>query len=384
VRVPFNAGRLDARLQRDGVDLIFATSPHNVAYMLGGYEPHFFKEMAALGVSRHAAAVGYPCGRPDRAFYIGNPIEASQQQLEPLWVSEAVNTVWTGRELSVVAADLIRGLGLGAATIALELPFIPADAYLALRESLPSAVFVDAVSILEDLRAVKLPRELALISEASDAIVDSMVATFESGQSGVTTAALARRLAEEERSRGLRFDYCLAAVGPHLNRTPSATKWTIGAALSLDSGGSKLGYIGDLARMAVLGEPSRLQLAVLAEVDLVQQAARGPIRAGTLSREIYARAELARAGCAHREALDFVAHGMGLVSHEAPRITSAGPIPYEASHADLPLEAGMVLSIETTVVDREVGLVKLEDTIAVTETGWEAFGDRARGWQVVS
>jgi hypothetical protein len=26
------------------------------------------------------------------------------------------------------------------------------------------------------------------------------------------------------------------------------------------------------------------------------------------------------------------------------------------------------------------GYIKLEDTVAVTETGWEAYGDAARGW----
>jgi Xaa-Pro aminopeptidase len=65
-------------------------------------------------------------------------------------------------------------------------------------------------------------------------------------------------------------------------------------------------------------------------------------------------------------------------------LTNAGPVPYSADHADIPLEAGMVLSIETTAIDPEVGLVKLEDTVAVTQSGWVGYGDRAQGWQVVS
>lgn len=370
-------------MHADGVDLILATSRHNVAYLLGGYHSHFFAEMPAIGLSRHTAAVGYPCDRHERAFYIGNPIETSQQELEPLWVSQAVNTAWTSAELGTTAADLIRGLGLHEGTIALEFPFFPADAYLALRQLLPEARIVDGVAILEHLRAVKLPHELRLISEASDVIVEAMVATFQSARSGVSTAELAQRLAAEELAHGLHFDYCLAATGPSPNRTPSDTLWLRGAALSLDSGGSKLGYIGDLARMGVLGEPSRLQRELLAEVDSVQQAARRPIRAGVPGREIYASAALARAACENHRTLDFVAHGMGLVSHEAPRLTSTGPVPYPASHADLPLEVGMVLSIETTLAHDQVGLVKLEDTIVVTATGWNALGDRARSWQMV-
>ena len=40
----------------------------------------------------------------------------------------------------------------------------------------------------------------------------------------------------------------------------------------------------------------------------------------------------------------------------------------------------MVLSIETTLAHPRRGFVKLEDTVAVTADGWEAFGDGGRGW----
>ena len=42
----------------------------------------------------------------------------------------------------------------------------------------------------------------------------------------------------------------------------------------------------------------------------------------------------------------------------------------------------MVLSLETQLYDDRVGFVKLEDTVAVTESGCEAFGDAGRGWNV--
>ena len=40
----------------------------------------------------------------------------------------------------------------------------------------------------------------------------------------------------------------------------------------------------------------------------------------------------------------------------------------------------MVISIETTIAHPRRGFIKLEDTVAVADSGWEAFGDRARGW----
>jgi Xaa-Pro aminopeptidase len=56
------------------------------------------------------------------------------------------------------------------------------------------------------------------------------------------------------------------------------------------------------------------------------------------------------------------------------------PFDYPAEDAGRPLEAGMVVSIETAIRHPRRGFIKLEDTVAVTETGWEAFGDFGRTW----
>jgi Xaa-Pro dipeptidase len=53
---------------------------------------------------------------------------------------------------------------------------------------------------------------------------------------------------------------------------------------------------------------------------------------------------------------------------------------FDGVDAGRPLEAGMVLSVETTMLHPRRGFIKLEDTVAVTANGYEMFGDRARGW----
>ena len=40
----------------------------------------------------------------------------------------------------------------------------------------------------------------------------------------------------------------------------------------------------------------------------------------------------------------------------------------------------LVISIETTLPHPKRGYVKLEDTVAVTKTGYEPYGDEGRGW----
>ena len=44
----------------------------------------------------------------------------------------------------------------------------------------------------------------------------------------------------------------------------------------------------------------------------------------------------------------------------------------------------MILSIETDFVHPEVGHVKIEDAVVVTDTGCEGLGDLGREWHLVA
>lgn len=249
-----------------------------------------------------------------------------------------------------------------------------------LRSGLPNRQIVDAHLPLERLRAVKTPGELVLIREASDRVVDAMLATFAYCRPGITKRDIVARLRKEELSRNLNFDYCLISAGSSPNRAPSDQVINTGDIISLDSGGRYGGYIGDLCRMGIVGEPDGELEDLLGTVEAVQQAARAPIRSGMLGQEIFAVVKDVLSSLPHSANTHFVAHGMGIIGHEAPRLSDHGPVTYPAYDAGLPLQAGMVLSIETTLVHPRRGFIKLEDTVAVTGTGWEAFGDKGRGW----
>jgi Xaa-Pro aminopeptidase len=132
--------------------------------------------------------------------------------------------------------------------------------------------------------------------------------------------------------------------------------------------------------MVILGEPDNERRELLAEVETIQQAARRVIQPGALGGDIIAAAEAAARASADRKVLDFTAHGIGLVSHEAPRLTATGPVPYAPDDADRPLEIGMVISVESALSHHARGYIKLEDTLFVREDGWEAPGDGCRGW----
>ncbi|MBV8702515.1 MAG: aminopeptidase P family protein [Acetobacteraceae bacterium] len=378
--IPFDTALLDRLMEAAGIDVLLASSKHNVQYLLGDYRFFFFDYMDAVGKSRYLPIVVYPKGAPGKAGYIGNRMEAYEKEVRPFWV-EAFRPVAFGSVDAMQAAiEHVRRMGLPASRIGIESGFLPADATEALRGAFPESRLVDALGVLERLRARKTPAELEKLRRASEGVIASMLAVIGGHGPGTTKRQLVDALRREEVSRGLTFEYCLITAGTSLNRAPSEQVWRDGDILSLDSGGNYQGYIGDICRMAILGEPDGELRDLLAEVDAVQQAAFRPVRHGARGGDVYAGAESALARCANRERIEFVAHGMGLVTHEVPHLTDKGPVPYPAEDRDRPLESGMVLSIETTLQHPRRGFIKLEDTVAVTDSGFEMLGMEGRGW----
>ena len=378
--IPFDAGRLDTLMEGAGIDALVVTSKHNIQYLLGGYRFFFFDHFDAIGVSRYLPILLYVKGHPERATYVGHPMESYERELNRFWVPTFSPSARMSTDGIEVAIERLATLAPKVKRIGIERAFLPADAESALRKGLPEMEFVEAQLPLERLRAVKTPQELESLRIASDLVVDSMLAVIAGARPGVTKRELVEALRREEVNRGLTFEYCLITGGTSLNRAPSGQNLREGDVLSLNSGGNFNGYIGDLCRMAIFGEPDAELEELLGEVEAIQQAARRPIRHGARGGEVYAAVEELTRASPHGNSLEFVAHGMGLISHEAPRLTNSGPVPYPAYDADLPLQKGMVLSIETTILHPRRGFIKLEDTVAVTETGWEGFGDRGRGW----
>ncbi|MGH6672888.1 MAG: M24 family metallopeptidase [Xanthobacteraceae bacterium] len=377
---PFDTARLDRLMDEAGIDVLLATSKHNVQYLLGGHRAFFFESMDAMGLSRYLPVFVYAKVAAEKAGFFGHRMENFQNEVKPFWVSE-VNCKSSGSvDVMEKAVDYVRRLGLKPKRIGLELAFVPVDSAAVVRKAFPDSEIKDALFVLERLRAVKTPEELNMLRIASDAVIDSMAAVFKGHGAGATKNQLVEALRREETSRGLTFDYCLITAGSSLNRAPSDQRWEQGDILSLDSGGNYHGYIGDVCRMGVVGEPDAELFDLLAEVEAVEQASMKPIRAGALGKEIYAAANAVLHKSKVHNHTHFLAHGMGLVSHEAPRLTNTGPVPYDAYDAERPLETGMVVSVETTLQHPERGFIKLEDTVVVTDKGFDIYGDRIRGW----
>ena len=249
--IPFDHHRLDRLMDAAGIDVVIATSKHNVQYLLGGHRANFFDYMDATGISRYLPVMVYVKGAPEKAAYVGHRLEGFQTQNTPLWTPETQTVSAGSVDAMQKAVNYMAKAGIKPKRIAAEYGFLPFDAANVLRAAYPDADWVDALYVLERQRAKKSASELATLKIASEAVLASMKAVIDSHGPGSTKAEVVEALRREETGRDLTFEYCLITAGTSMNRAPSDQRWQQGDIMSIDSGGNYHGYIGDICRTKV-------------------------------------------------------------------------------------------------------------------------------------
>ena len=151
--IPFDAAKLDDLLEQAGIDVLIATSKHNVGYLLGGYRFFFFETMDAIGLNRYLPVFIYAKGHAERSVFIGNKLETFEKQLNRFWTPVAETSWMTSVEAMQSAVSHIRKMGVATARIGVEMPFLPLDAADVLRSSFADSAIIDATVPLERLRA---------------------------------------------------------------------------------------------------------------------------------------------------------------------------------------------------------------------------------------
>jgi Xaa-Pro aminopeptidase len=142
----------------------------------------------------------------------------------------------------------------------------------------------------------------------------------------------------------------------------------------LDFGGVLDGYCSDLTRTVSIGPASPEARRLYAAVYDAQQAAIAAIRPGVETSAIDAAARNVLQERGLGDAFGHgTGHGLGLDVHEEPRITRA-----RSDVASIPLEPGMVFTVEPGAYLPGLGGVRIEDDVLVTETGCEVLTDVPR------
>ena len=267
-------------------------------------------------------------------------------------------------------------------------PSLPLGAVEALRKAGVS-VRAAARSPFAAARAVKTPDEIRKIARAQAAaraaeralgrairgaqvrasdralLVDGRVFTSERARALVRETLLARGCMDLE---GTIVAGGRQAADPHeAGHGPlRAGEWIVCDVFPRDL---RTGYWGDMTRTFMRGRPSPALRRLRDTVAAAQKLGLSLVKPGAVGADVHrAVADFFRsrgyetgtdaAGRAHGF-FHGLGHGVGLEIHEEPRLSLRGGT----------LEPGMVVTVEPGLYEPELGGVRIEDTVVVTETG---------------
>jgi Xaa-Pro aminopeptidase len=336
--------RLLERIDELGVDAFLVTRMPNVRYLSG-----FTGSNGQVVLTREASLF----------VTDGRYVEQSRHE-----VADLEHLVDTERDLAAALAEACARLGVTRA--AFEGGGVTYELYEDLRAKAAAVELVPTRGEVERLRWVKEPEELRLIERAQGATDAALRAILGRVREGVTELELALELELAMRragADGVAFETIVAfgenAAEPHHDPTDRGLRR--GDVVKLDFGGLSGGYRADMTRTLAFGEPDPRLREAYEVVRAAQQAGVDAIRAGARSADVdeAARGVVRDAGLGELFTHG-TGHGVGLEIHEGPWLRRGG--------RDV-LPAGAVVTVEPGVYIPELGGVRIEDMVEVTDGG---------------
>jgi Xaa-Pro aminopeptidase len=240
-------------------------------------------------------------------------------------------------------------------------------------QGVSDASLVETTAVVERLRMVKAPDEVAALRKAAaigDAGFTALLSRLAEGMTERDAAAELEDAMRRAGSEGVSFDTIVAfgesAAEPH--HSPGERRLGRGDFIKLDFGATAGGYHSDMTRTIAFGRPSDEQREIHRIVYDAQRAGVAAVAPGMSAGAVDAAArevvEAAGYGFGHG-----TGHGIGLEVHEAPTVRKES--------ADI-LAAGMAVTVEPGIYLPGYGGVRIEDTVVVTGDGCDILTNSPR------
>ncbi len=280
------------------------------------------------------------------------------------------------------------GDGLKARHGTIRLAFSPAQLTVAQKNALQLAAgtrlrWLAAPDLIERLRAVKDPDELARMRQSARLISAVWTAAVRHVQPGISELAVAAEIDRSMKLQGASgpsFETIVASgprsAWPHARPTPKLLRKN--ELVVLDQGAILRDYCSDMTRTVFLGRSSarvraRARDKVRSLYNAVlhaQEAAIAAIRPGISAAAVDAAArKVFKQSALERFFTHSTGHGLGLEIHETPRLGRG---------EETLLEAGMVVTVEPGVYVESLGGIRIEDEVLVTSRGGEVLTSASR------
>jgi len=227
--------------------------------------------------------------------------------------------------------------------------------------------------LVECLRAVKSPEEVAAIRAAAALAQEALAEVLPGVRAGRTELEIGAALEGALRRRGSEWHpFPTIVASGHRSALPHARSSDkvvgVGELLLLDFGAQVDGYCADLTRTVVVGaRADDRQRTVHELVEIAQRRAIQHLRPGMPACEGDALARDVIAARGFGEAFGHsLGHGLGLEVHEAPRL---------APTSDTPLPPHAVVTVEPGIYFPGWGGIRLEDDVYLDPDGTECLSD---------
>ncbi|WP_159885218.1 M24 family metallopeptidase [Paenibacillus puerhi] len=383
--------RLQAKLQESGLDGMLIAQNVDLYYLTGSMQTGYLVVPAA--------------GEP--RYLVRRSVARAME--ESVW---PVATLGSLRELAVQLGSLFpalsAGFGDGAVLLAAEFDVLPVQQFQRLQQALPAVQWKDGSALIRELRMIKTEAELSHIRQAARLVDEAFEDALGWLQPGLRELDMMSRIEAYMRERGhigvmrLRgFNQAVitgmigagpaAAVptyfdgpagglglGPFCPQSVSLRPIKRDEPILIDIGCCVEGYVIDQTRTVVIGKLDEdLDQAYRHSERIIRQA-ESMLRPGEVCEQLYAESlKLAdEAGLSEHfmgfgaDQVRFLGHGIGLEIDEWPVL---------ARGFRYALQPGMVIAIEPKFTFPGRGVVGIENSYAVTDSGFEKLSVTREG-----
>jgi Xaa-Pro aminopeptidase len=348
-----------------GIDLLVLTPGSDLRYLCG-YDAHAMERLTALVVPRR-----------EEPFLVVPRLEAPMVDAGPAGGLGLEVLAWdeTDDPFALLARAVTARLGAAPARVAVGARTW-AEHALGVARALPGAALELAAPVVDRLRMVKTPAEIAELAAAGAAIDRVHARMGEWLRVGRTEAEVGADIAAAILAEGhVGVDFTIVGSGPN-GASPhhelSDRVVQAGDLVVVDIGGeTATGYRSDCTRTYAVGRAPDAEVAEWYGVlQQAQAAATAAVRPGVTAERVDAAARdvIAAAGWGEHF-IHRTGHGIGLDTHEAPYIVAGN---------DLPLAPGMAFSVEPGIYLAGRCGARIEDIVVCTEDGVTTLNEGPR------
>ncbi len=259
--------------------------------------------------------------------------------------------------------------------LGIEEDFMTYGQFIEFTDKLTDTDIIPLEGAILKLRSVKMPNEIKNIEKAAGIADEAFKHILGFIKPGLTESDIALELEFFMKKKGagkLSFESVVASGKrsslPH--GVASGKIVEVGDMITLDYGCVYNGYCSDMTRTVVLGKANDRQKEIYDVVLKAQETALRAVSPGITGAELdlIARNIIGDSGYGQYFGHG-LGHGVGLEVHELPLINTCG---------DVPMEPGMVITIEPGIYIPDFGGVRIEDLVLVTGDGYRVLSKSAK------